>query len=490
MRWWKIAIHKMALRKKRESLEQVIEGWKYRDGEVLEFHKQHYEGASPEERERIDEEIREWCERLLRGGIETDSDYGLENALRLFHGQYWTMNIKMGIDPTIPDVLHLGHTVGLHKVRLFQELGCHVDIVIGDWTARIGDPSGLGERPGISLKEARKNALSILPILFKILDKNKTTVRYNSEWHGDHGFTKGELEEMLMRSSARPNLSMKRVKESKRLSMLQFFYPTYQAIDSLVLATHVEVGGKDQEINFQVGRNLQRAFGIEPQIGYMTPLLTGIDGKKKMSKSLDNHIPLSMEPYDMFGRVMSIPDSILPEWYNLLTEEAWQKGFEKDPMSSKKDLAYKIVARYHGEEPAARAKQEFERVIQMRELPTEIPFYNLSDPELYPNIKSAIRNNGIPVYEILYITGMAPSKTQARKLIEQEGVRIGRQVNSHYDAIQVGSIDELIPLSELNETIINIGPRTYGKILFDYKPDLKTTLITYMKGIPGLKKVS
>jgi tyrosyl-tRNA synthetase len=323
------------------------------------------------------------------------------------------------------------------------------------------------------------------------LDKGQTTVRYNSDWHGNYGFAKEELEEVLMKSSVRPHLSMRRVKERKRLSLLQLFYPTYQAIDSLVLGTHVEIGGKDQEINFQVGRDLQRAFDIEPQIGYMTTLLTGIDGERKMSKSLDNHITLSMEPNRMFGRVMSIPDKVLPEWYDLLTEEGWQKEFGEDPMGSKKDLAYEIVARYHEKELAAMARKEFERVFQMRKLPTEIPSYNLSSPEFYSSIASVIREDSIPVCEILYITGMVPSKSGARRLIEQGGVRIGKQVNSHYDARKIEDIQEAIPLSELNETIVNIGPRRYGRMHFDYEqPSPITTFIARISKRPRMKKVS
>lgn len=479
-----------------ESLEQIVEKWRARDTEIDEFKERHWADLEkhPKELAEAEQKISYWNRRLLKGGIKTDSDYGLENALKVFHGQYPRMNVYIGIDPTIPDVLHLGHTVGLDKVRLFQELDSNTIIVIGDWTARIGDPSGSTDRPGITLKQARENAQSILANLFKILDKDKTTVRYNSEWHSDLGITKAELEEILMKINARDLLNLKRVTESKgRLSLLQFLYAAYQAIDAVILGANIQVGGEDQEINFQVGRALQRALGIYPQIGpqigYMTPLLTGIDGELKMSKSVGNHIPLSLDPYNMFGKVMSIPDEILPEWYKLLTEEGWYEEFGEDPMGYKKNLAHMIVARYHGEELADWAQQEFERVFKMKKLPTVIPPYNLSDSEFYPMVKTAIRNNAIPIYEILYIIGMAPSKSQARRLIKQKGVRIGRQVNAHYDARKVVSIDETIPLSELNETIIKVG-RRYGIIHFDYKPGAITMITDYMSRIPGIKRFS
>lgn len=342
------------------------------------------------------------------------------------------LRVKAGFDPTAPD-LHLGHTVLLQKLRLFQQLGHEVYFVIGDFTAMIGDPTGRSEtRPPLSRQQVLENAKTYEHQVFKVLDPQKTNIVFNSTWLstlGTEGLIRLTAQYTVARMLERDDFS-KRFKEGIPIYIHEFIYPLLQGYDSVFLKADIELGGTDQKFNLLVGRDLQRAYGQEPQVCITLPLLVGLDGVRKMSKSYGNYVGIQEEPEQMFGKLMSISDELMWQYYILLTDYTQEEieSFKREmhPMEAKKQLAYYIVARFHSEEDAKRAKEFFEKTFSQREFPEDAPVIK---------VQAGLRRKA---YELLFELGIESSKNSARRLIEGGGLRInGRKVEDPNEEIVV-----------------------------------------------------
>jgi tyrosyl-tRNA synthetase len=342
------------------------------------------------------------------------------------------LRIKAGFDPTAPD-LHLGHTVLLQKLRQFQQLGHEVYFVIGDFTAMIGDPTGRSEtRPPLSREEVLENAKTYEHQVFKILDPEKTNIVFNSTWLsglGTDGIIKLAGKYTVARMLERDDFS-KRFKEGIPIYIHEFIYPLLQGYDSVFLKADVELGGTDQKFNLLVGRDLQRAFGQEPQVCITLPLLVGLDGVRKMSKSYQNYVAIQEEPESMFGKIMSISDDLMWDYYTLLTDytEEEIENFKKNlhPMEAKKKLAHFIVERFHGKEQADRALEFFVKTFSEREFPEDAPIV-----EVPHGLKRR-------AYELLFELGIESSKNSARRVVEGGGLRInGAKVEDPNQEIEI-----------------------------------------------------
>jgi len=347
--------------------------------------------------------------------------------------------VKAGFDPTAKD-LHLGHTVLLQKLRDFQNLGHEIIFLIGDFTAMIGDPTGRNEtRPPLSKEEVLENAKTYQEQVFKILDKEKTKIAYNSEWLSKMNTkdiinitSKYTVARMLERDDFQ-----KRYKEGSPIHIHEFLYPLFQGYDSVILKADIEIGGSDQKFNLLVGRELQKDYGLEKQVCITMPLLVGTDGVKKMSKSYGNYIALKDESKDMFGKIMSISDELMYEYYTLLTDKT-PKEIETikamHPMEAKKQLAYLIVSRFHSEEKAKEAKEFFESTFSQKEFPKDAPIFILKEEAL-------------KAYELIVRIGFASSNNEARRIISGGGLKVNgekiadpnKEINIEDDMkIQVG----------------------------------------------------
>jgi tyrosyl-tRNA synthetase len=342
------------------------------------------------------------------------------------------LRVKAGFDPTAPD-LHLGHTVLLQKLRQFQQLGHEVYFVIGDFTAMIGDPTGRSEtRPPLSREEVLENAKTYEHQVFKILDPEKTNIVFNSTWLselGTEGIIKLAGKYTVARMLERDDFS-KRFKEGVPIYIHEFIYPLLQGYDSVFLKADVELGGTDQKFNLLVGRDLQRAFGQEPQVCITLPLLVGLDGVRKMSKSYQNYIAIQEEPESMFGKIMSISDDLMWDYYTLLTDytEEEIEDFKKNlhPMDAKKKLAHFIVERFHGKEQADKALEFFVKTFSEREFPEDTPII-----EVPYGLKRR-------AYELLFELGIESSKNSARRVVEGGGLRInGAKVEDPNQEIEI-----------------------------------------------------
>jgi tyrosyl-tRNA synthetase (EC 6.1.1.1) len=365
---------------------------------------------------------------IKRGTVEIIEEEELLKKLK--EGR--PLRVKAGFDPTAPD-LHLGHTVLLQKLRQFQQLGHEVYFVIGDFTAMIGDPTGRSEtRPPLSREEVLENAKTYEHQVFKILDPEKTNIVFNSTWLselGTEGIIKLAGKYTVARMLERDDFS-KRFKEGIPIYIHEFIYPLLQGYDSVFLKADVELGGTDQKFNLLVGRDLQRAFGQEPQVCITLPLLVGLDGVRKMSKSYQNYIAIQEEPESMFGKIMSISDDLMWEYYTLLTDytEEEIENFKKNlhPMEAKKRLAHYIVERFHGKEQADRALEFFVKTFSEREFPEDAPII-----EVPYGLKRR-------AYELLFELGIESSKNSARRVVEGGGLRInGAKVEDPNQEIEI-----------------------------------------------------
>ena len=337
------------------------------------------------------------------------------------------LNIKLGVDPTAPDI-HIGHAVPLRKLRAFQDLGHHVTLIIGDGTALIGDPSGRNStRPQLTSEQVAANAQTYVNQAFKILDPEKTTLRHNSEWLLSMG-----LEDILKvtglftvaRILERDDFS-KRYNGNLPIGVHEFLYPIMQAYDSVMIKADVELGGTDQLFNLMAGRELMEKMGMEPQVCLTLPLLEGTDGVRKMSKSYGNYVGLTDEPADMFGKVMSIPDEIMVKYFRLASTlsvdeidsiEAGLAAGELHPNKVKRQLAANIVAAYHGEEAAGAAEADFDRVFKNHDVPKDIPEFAA---DLTPNDEGKVY-----LAKLIADAGLAKSAGEARRLIDGGGVKV------------------------------------------------------------------
>lgn len=370
------------------------------------------------------------------------------------------LNIKLGVDPTAPDI-HIGHAVPLRKLRAFQDLGHQVTLIIGDGTALIGDPSGRNTtRPQLTRDQIKVNAQTYVDQAFKILDPEKTTLRYNSEWILSLG-----MEDLLKIAS---NFTVARILErddfhnrysnNQPISLHEFLYPLMQAYDSVVIKADVELGGTDQLFNLLAGRELMEKMGMEPQVCLTLPLLEGTDGVKKMSKSYGNYIGLTDKPNDMFGKVMSIPDALMVKYYRLASTlsvdqiDAIEAGLAADeihPNRCKRDLARNLVSAYYDEAAAEEAEQAFDRLFKQHDIPDDVPEFAA---DLTPNEEGKIY-----VAKLIHDAGMAQSVGEARRLIDGGGVKI----NGEALAAKEYNVDP----SVLEGAVIQVGKRKFTRLV-------------------------
>ena len=394
----------------------------------------------------------EKLEILKRGVEEIIPEKGLEKKLN----KNKSLIIKAGFDPTAPD-LHLGHTVLINKLKQFQDLGHQVVFLIGDFTGMIGDPSGVSEtRPILTVEQLKKNSETYQEQIFKILDKKKTKIEFNSSW-----FKKMTSAELINLSSKMTVARMlerddfsKRYKGNKPISIHEFIYPLVQGYDSFELKSDVELGGTDQKFNLLVGRDIQKSFGMEEQIIMTLPILEGTDGVKKMSKSLNNYIGLQENPNDMFGKIMSISDSLMWRYFDLLSFKTSveikeiRKKIEQglNPMEAKKMLSAEIVTRFHGEEKALLAEKEFTNRFSKGNDPAEIKLIKLSMEASTISILDLLSSEELGEHKL------CKSKSEARRMIAQGAVKMnGNKIsddaffvkNPSENTYQVGKLKHL-----------------------------------------------
>jgi tyrosyl-tRNA synthetase len=356
------------------------------------------------------------------------------------------LRLKFGLDPSAPDIT-LGHTVVFRKLRQFQELGHQVILIVGDWTAQIGDPSGVSAtRKMLSAEQVKVNADTYMKQFFMVVDKEKTEVKWQSEWFG-----KFDLADVVRLTSkftvaqflARDDFS-KRFNEGRPIAITELLYPLLQAYDSVAIQADVEFGGTDQKFNLLVGRELQSMEGQKPQQVFMVPLLVGTDGVQKMSKSVGNYIGIAEPPEDIYGKTMSIPDRLIMQYFELVTDVPDEElaEFKKqlsdnsvNPMTLKKRLASEIVTQLYSEKEAKEAEEHFEKVVQKKELPEEIQEHRLSFNAL------RFSTGEVDVRRLLTATGTAASASEASRLINQGAVEIGgKKVTRYQFQVSSGSV--------------------------------------------------
>ncbi len=387
--------------------------------------------------------------QILKSGVV---DLVTEEELleRLKEGR--PLNVKLGVDPSRPD-LHLGHMVVLRKLRQFQDLGHHVILIIGDFTGMIGDPSGRNEtRPMLSEEEIKENARTYAEQAFKVLDPEKTELRYNSEWLGKMTFAdviKLAAKYTVARMLERDDFE-KRFKAGIPIAISEFLYPLAQAMDSVAISADVELGGTDQLFNLLVGRKIMEEHGLPRQIVMTMPIIEGTDGKMKMSKSYGNYIAFNDPPNEMFGKLMSIPDSLIIKYMRLLTDipkeeiDSYEKNMADgniNPRDVKLRLAHWITEFFWGKEAADGAQEEFLRVFSRKELPSEMEEIELSGPE--------------NIVDLLVKIGAASSRSEAKRMIFQGAVKL--------DGLKVNDIKFTVEPD--GEKVLRVGKRKFYKLL-------------------------
>lgn len=403
-------------------------------------------------------EINEQLKIIKKGAAEIISEEDIVKKLEKSAKENKPLTIKLGLDPSAPDI-HLGHTVVLRKMKAFQDLGHQVVIIIGDATGMIGDPTGKSAvRKQLSHDQVLENARTYQEQIFKILDREKTIVKFNSEWLQTMNFmdvanlaSKYTVARMLERDDFK-----KRFASNQSISIHEFFYPLMQGYDSVAIKADIEMGGTDQKFNILMGRTLQKEYDQDPQIALLMPIIEGTDGVKKMSKSLGNYIGISEAPNDMYGKTMSIPDELIIRYFELVTDEhpdsieAMKSDIEQDkvnPRDLKMKLAKEVVKLYHGEEKALEAEQYFKSVFQKKNIPDDIAEMEVSMEEseeglfFIPKIVTGLK--------------LSPSTSEARRLLKQGGIKLnGEKVENDKIALQTGDI-------------IQVGKRKFAKIIIN-----------------------
>jgi len=378
------------------------------------------------------------------------------------------LRLKMGFDPSRPDI-HLGHVVGLRKLRQLQQLGHQVILIVGDWTAQIGDPSGQSAtRPVLTHDEVAANAESYLRQFFKVVDKDLTQVVWQSEWFGK--FTLADVIRLTGKFTVAQFLQRddfaKRFQEQRPIAITELLYPLLQAYDSVEIRSDVEFGGTDQRFNLLVGRELQQMEGQRPQQCFLMPILVGTDGVQKMSKSLDNYVGVEEPPNDMYGKLMSLPDELIVPYFEYLTDAPREElsAFSHDlsagsvnPMDLKKRLAREITAQFHESAAADAAQENFERVVQRRDLPEEIPEF--VEPSLVPSFENETRR----LSNIIFDAGLASSTTEAKRLIKQGAVQI--IAGPAGESRTLDRDDRAAGLGLEHRTVIKVGRRRFVRLI-------------------------
>jgi len=381
---------------------------------------------------------------LLKRGV---AEIIVEEEMRQLLRSGKKLRLKEGFDPSFPDI-HLGHMVALRKLRQFQELGHQIVLIVADWTAQIGDPSGMSvTRPMLTRKQVEANAETYMQQFFTIVDKEKTEIRWQSEWFDP--FTLTDIIQLTSKFTVAQFLARDdfnaRYKAEKPIAITELLYPLLQAYDSVAIKADVEFGGTDQKFNFLVGRELQSMMGQPPQQCFMVPLLVGTDGSHKMSKSLGNYIGVAEPPEQIYGKAMSVPDSLLLNYFELITDvpdaelEEFKKGLDNattNPMTLKKRLAREIITQLYDGKAAADAEEHFERTVQRKEKPEEIALGTKS---------------GKNIQDYLVENRLAKSKSEARRLIDQGGIYINDE--------RVKDLNYTVQ----KDAIIRVGKRRYLK---------------------------
>ncbi|OUM90744.1 MAG: tyrosine--tRNA ligase [Bacillus thermozeamaize] len=411
---------------------------------------------SPAEKQEVERQY-----ALLRRGVAEivpEEELWRKLARSIRTGQ--PLRVKLGLDPSAPDI-HLGHTVVLHKLRQFQELGHEVHLVIGDFTGRIGDPTGKSEtRKQLTEEDVKRNARTYVEQFAKVLDTSKAVLHYNSQWLAPLTFA--QVIELAAKITVARMLERedfaKRMQMEQPISVHEFFYPLMQGYDSVALKADVELGGTDQKFNLLMGRMLQREYGQEPQVAVMMPLIEGLDGVQKMSKSLGNYIGVNDAPQEMYGKTMSVPDELMPKYYELLTdlplEEVAQIRTQLEngrlhPRDAKMRLARTLVRMYHGDAAADEAERHFVTVFQQGALPDEIPDVSIS--------REIARDGSIWIVQLLTALNLVPSNAEARRMIQQGGVRI--------DGERVDDVNRQVVVRD--GMIVQVGKRKFARVKLD-----------------------
>jgi len=398
--------------------------------------------------------LNEQMDLIKRGVVEIIPEDELVKKIEKSIKTSRPLNIKLGCDPSRPD-LHIGHSVVIRKLAQFQELGHQAILIIGDFTGMIGDPSGRNAtRPALSLEATRINGNSYFEQASKILNKEKTKIVYNSDWLGKMSFEdviKLASKYTVARMIERDDFT-KRFKAGEPISVHEFLYPLAQAMDSVAIESDVELGGTDQKFNLLVGRDIQREYGIEPQVILTMPLLVGTDGVEKMSKSYDNYIGISDEPSQIYGRTLSIPDSLIYQYFELATNVTNKKLTEiktelsdgkTNPRDIKRALARTLVTMYHDEQAALNAEKEFDNIFINKGLPDDIEEFIIGDKK------------EINILDLIILVNFAPSKGEARRLVTQGGVSID---NNKIDDVQ-------FIVSVKSGMILKVGKRKFIKLI-------------------------
>lgn len=395
---------------------------------------------------------------IKRGTEEIISEEELIKKIEKSRKEKRPLRVKQGFDPNAPDI-HLGHTVGLRKMRQFQDLGHDIYFLIGDFTGMIGDPSGKSvTRKQLTEEEVKKNAETYKKQVFKVLNPEKTKVVFNSHWLGKLSFSevlKVCSKYTVARMLERDDFS-NRYKEGKPIGIHEFMYPLMQGYDSVAMQADIELGGTDQKFNLLVGRDIQREYNQEPQVIITLPLLEGTDGVEKMSKSLNNYIGINESPQEMYGKVMSVPDNLMIRYFELVTDVPLNEigeiktGLENNnlhPRDVKKRLAREIVTLYHGQSAAITAEEEFEKVFKDKLFPEEIKELILK--------KGDLKEGNIWLIKLIVLSGVVDSKSEARRLVEQGGVRINGEKIS----------DPNFDFTVKEGTILKIGKLNFVKLV-------------------------
>jgi tyrosyl-tRNA synthetase len=382
---------------------------------------------------------------LLRGAERVVSREEL--AAKLRRGR--PLRVKLGLDPSAPDI-HLGHAVVLQKLRQFQDLGHEVVALIGDFTGRIGDPSGKSEtRRQLTEEEVQANARTYQRQIFKILDPARTRIEFNSRWLAPLSFAdviqlaaKVTVARLLERDDF-----AKRFRDGRPIHLHEFFYALMQGYDSVALEADVELGGTDQTFNLAMAREIQRDYGQEPEVFMVMPILEGIDGVQKMSKSLNNYVGIDEPPDSMFGKIMSIPDTLIARYFELCTRvpmDQVRRLLAGNPRDAKARLAREIVTQFHGAEAAGAAEEEFHRIFARRELPREVPEVRLAGPPA----------TGV---DLLVALGLVASRSEARRLVVQGGVEV--------DGVRLDDPGAPVPVRD--GSVVRAGKRRFARVRLD-----------------------
>ena len=387
------------------------------------------------------------AEFLERNAVDSLPQGELERKLARAAAEGRPLRVKLGIDPTAPDI-HLGHTVVLQKLREFQDAGHDVVLIIGDFTGRVGDPSGRSAlRPVLDPEEIDRNAVTFQEQAFKVLDPERTEVRRNGEWLD---MPMDDLFRLvrnvtLARVTERDDFS-KRLAQSQPISLLELLYPVLQGYDSVAVNADVELGGTDQKFNLLLGRDVQQAYGKEQQAILTTPILPGLDGERRMAKSLGNYVGVTDPPEEMFGKLMSVPDAAMGTYYELLLGDAVDP--EQPPVQQKRTLARRIVERFHGQAAAEEAEAQFDRVHKDHRAPEAIDEVTLSRSDLA---------DGVIHLPALLSEHFGTSRSEARRLLAQGGVKLDG------DALGEGDLD--LPVDRLEGAVLQVGRRKFRRFL-------------------------